>query len=74
MVALAHHAVVAANILNKCPRELLLLLKTNDILRALSHTLGGDPADVYWITARKCVQGISRQRCALLLVVPSMFV
>lgn len=55
----------AGVILNKAPRELLLLLKTNDILRALSSALGGDPADIYWIMARRCVKAINLHRTSL---------
>lgn len=48
-------------ILRRLPREMLLLLKTNDCLRAVDKNLGA-PVNTFAITARYCVRGINQHR------------
>ncbi len=50
-----------STILNSCPRELLLVLKTNDCLRTITNKLG-NPLDQYWTTARVCARSINEAR------------
>ena len=48
-------------LLGEVPRELLLLLKTNDCLRAVDSALG-QPVNNYIITARQCSKALSEVR------------
>jgi len=43
------------DVLDSCPRDLLLLLKTSDALRCCSNRLGGRTSDVFAITAKSCI-------------------
>jgi hypothetical protein len=46
-----------AAVLNRLPRELLLLLKTNDCLRSVDGALGS-PNNQFAIMARYCLRGV----------------
>ena len=56
-----HACCCVGTILNACPRELLLLLKTNDCLRTITGRLG-NPSNTYWIMAQHCVSAINHDR------------
>eukprot|EP00667_Euglena_gracilis_P006301 EG_transcript_6355 len=49
------------DVLDTCPRELLLLLKTNDALRSAAGRLGGRSADTFVVTAKCCIWALWRQ-------------
>ncbi|WPT16693.1 Putative ABC1 protein [Picochlorum sp. SENEW3] len=55
------HAQEIGSLLGKVPRELLLLLKTNDCLRAVDKELGAG-YNTFVVTARECVKAINRHR------------
>merc|ERR1719215_2442744 len=55
------YSVEITHILNSCPRELLLVLKTNDCLRSLTSRLGW-PADTYLTMSRYCLERMSTHR------------
>eukprot|EP00892_Ulva_mutabilis_P001947 jgi/Ulvmu1/11753/UM008_0167.1 len=52
-----------SELLRRVPRELLLLLKTNDCLRSIDADLGR-PLNAVSITARACCRALSEQRAA----------
>jgi len=56
-----NHVGEISEILLQVPRELLLLLKTNDCLRAVDRSLG-QPVNTLIITARECVRALAEQR------------
>ncbi|KAI3430556.1 hypothetical protein D9Q98_005149 [Chlorella vulgaris] len=49
------------DLLRRMPRQLLLLLKTNDCLRAVDLALGA-PINSFVITARECTRALARDR------------
>ena len=53
----------AATILRNVPRELLLLLKTNDCLRAVDHSLGA-PINTYVVMARRTSRALYQESWA----------
>jgi len=57
---------IVADLLSKLPRPLLLLLKTNDLLRAIDRTLHLDnpkaPSDTFLIMGKYCVFAINEDR------------
>jgi aarF domain-containing kinase len=55
------HADAVQAILARIPRELLMLLKTNDCLRAVDTALG-TPINSFIITAQYCTRAINQQR------------
>ncbi|CAD7704627.1 unnamed protein product [Ostreobium quekettii] len=55
------HVRQISDLLLQMPRELLLLLKTNDCLRAVDRSLG-KPINTLVITARECVRALAEQR------------
>jgi aarF domain-containing kinase len=46
------------DVLDSCPRDLLLLLKTSDALRCCSNRLGGRTSDIFAITAKSCISAL----------------
>lgn len=52
-----------SELLRRVPRELLLLLKTNDCLRSIDADLGR-PLNAISITARACCRALSEDRAA----------
>ncbi|GIL43460.1 hypothetical protein Vafri_933 [Volvox africanus] len=48
-------------LLQRMPRPLLLLLKTNDCLRSIDFALG-EPVNTFVITARECSAALARER------------
>jgi aarF domain-containing kinase len=52
------HAQEIGSLLGKLPRELLLLLKTNDCLRSVDKELGAG-YNTFMVTARECVRTIN---------------
>jgi len=48
-------------LLHKVPREMLLLLKTNDCLRAVDSALG-QPVNNYMVTARECSRALAERQ------------
>ncbi len=56
------HAHEIGSLLGKVPQELLLLLKTNDCLRAVDKELGAGYNNTFVVTARECVKAINRHR------------
>lgn len=52
-----------SELLRRVPRELLLLLKTNDCLRSIDAELGR-PLNAISITARACCRALSEDRAA----------
>jgi len=59
------NASAIGELLAKIPRELLLLLKTNDNLRAVDAELGAG-VSTYLITARECTKALAEHRAAQL--------
>jgi hypothetical protein len=57
----AQYAAEIAELLPLIPPVLLLLLKTNDCLRAVDNALG-QPANTLAITARSCTLALAQQR------------
>jgi aarF domain-containing kinase len=57
------NAGAIGELLAKIPRELLLLLKTNDNLRAVDAELGAG-VSTYLITARECTKALAERRAA----------
>lgn len=57
----ATHAKEISSMLLKVPRPLLLLLKTNDCLRAVDIALG-QPINNFIITARACARALAEHR------------
>ena len=57
------HAREISGLLAKVPRELLLLLKTNDCLRSVDKELGAG-YNSFLVTARECVRTINAESCA----------
>lgn len=52
-----------SELLNRVPRQLLLLFKTNDLLRSIDHTLNTSATARSFITmARCCVRAVTLQR------------
>lgn len=52
-----------SELLNRVPRQLLLLFKTNDLLRSIDHTLNTSATARSFITmARCCVRAVTSQR------------
>ncbi|GLC72431.1 hypothetical protein PLESTF_001246800 [Pleodorina starrii] len=49
------------SLLQRMPRPLLLLLKTNDCLRSIDFALG-EPVNTFVITARECSAALARER------------
>lgn len=58
-----HYASEIGDLLARIPRELLLLLKTNDNLRAVDAELGAG-VSTYLITARECTRALAEHRAA----------
>lgn len=54
------YAAEISQLLLRIPRPLLLLLKTNDCLRAVDHALG-QPVNTYAITARFCARALAEE-------------
>ena len=50
------------DVLETCPRGLLLLLKTNDSLRSAAGRLGGRSTDTFIVTAKACIRALRHQR------------
>ncbi|KXZ42167.1 hypothetical protein GPECTOR_192g313 [Gonium pectorale] len=50
-----------SGLLQRMPRPLLLLLKTNDCLRSVDFALG-EPVNTFVITARECSAALARER------------
>eukprot|EP00471_Norrisiella_sphaerica_P014418 CAMPEP_0184501704 /NCGR_PEP_ID=MMETSP0113_2-20130426/48372_1 /TAXON_ID=91329 /ORGANISM="Norrisiella sphaerica, Strain BC52" /LENGTH=633 /DNA_ID=CAMNT_0026890559 /DNA_START=119 /DNA_END=2021 /DNA_ORIENTATION=- len=46
------------DVLNSCPRDLLLILKANDALRSVTAKLGGVSSDTFLITALACCRAL----------------
>jgi hypothetical protein len=59
----AHYGKEIGALLGRLPRELLLLLKTNDCLRSVDASLG-NPVNTYAITARECCRALAERRAA----------
>ena len=57
------HAQEIGSLLGKLPRELLLLLKTNDCLRSVDKELGAG-YNSFMVTARECVRALNADRQA----------
>lgn len=57
----AHYGKEIGALLGKLPRELLLLLKTNDCLRSVDALLGS-PVNTYAVTARECCRALAERR------------
>ncbi|GAB4820114.1 hypothetical protein N2152v2_007160 [Parachlorella kessleri] len=57
----ARYAQEITELLGKMPRQLLLLLKTNDCLRSVDVQLG-TPVNTFVITARACIRALSAER------------
>ncbi|PRW32844.1 ABC1 protein [Chlorella sorokiniana] len=57
----AQYAREIGDLLRTIPRPLLLLLKTNDCLRAVDVALGS-PVNSFVITARECTRALARDR------------
>jgi predicted unusual protein kinase regulating ubiquinone biosynthesis (AarF/ABC1/UbiB family) len=57
----AHYGKEIGTLLGKLPRELLLLLKTNDCLRSVDASLG-NPVNTYAVTARECCRALAEAR------------
>lgn len=57
------HAQEIGSLLGKLPRELLLLLKTNDCLRSVDKELGAG-YNTFMVTARACVHALNADRQA----------
>lgn len=55
------HAQEIGSLLGKVPRELLLLLKTNDCLRSVDKELGAG-YNTFMVTARECVRTLNAHR------------
>ena len=55
------YAPYIADVLATVPRDMLLLFKTNDCLRHVDRMLG-TPVNTFLITARTCVEALSRER------------
>ena len=55
------HAQEIGSLLSKLPRELLLLLKTNDCLRSVDQELGAG-YNTFMVTARECTRALNRFR------------
>ncbi len=50
-----------SQLLDKVPRQLLLILKTNDLLRSLEHSLGtSEHAQSYLTMSKHCITAISK--------------
>eukprot|EP00301_Raphidiophrys_heterophryoidea_P027422 c964_g1_i1.p1 GENE.c964_g1_i1~~c964_g1_i1.p1 ORF type:complete len:542 (+),score=108.67 c964_g1_i1:2-1627(+) len=49
------------DVLETCPRPVLLMLKTNDCLRSVSFDLGVSTLDTCLLTARACIQALIRE-------------
>ena len=58
----ADYAQGILDVLETCPRDLLLLLKTNDALRSAAGRLGGCSADTFVVTAKSCIRALWLQR------------
>lgn len=58
---MARYAREITSLLQRMPRPLLLLLKTNDCLRSVDHALG-QPTNTLAITARQCEAALARER------------
>jgi aarF domain-containing kinase len=58
-VSASKHAAEICNILDRVPQQLLLLLKTNDLLRSVNEDLGR-PINPYTLTLRRCVETVYR--------------
>lgn len=56
------HAQEIADVLAGVPREVLMLLKTNDCLRSLYSRLGVHPADTFIVMARACTKTLNEAR------------
>lgn len=57
----AHYGKEIGALLSRLPRELLLLLKTNDCLRSVDASLGS-PVNTYAVTARECCRALAEAR------------
>ncbi|KAK9846458.1 hypothetical protein WJX81_004311 [Elliptochloris bilobata] len=57
----AEYAHLISGLLQRMPREMLLLLKTNDCLRTIDSCLGQD-AKSFTITARSALRAVAQQR------------
>jgi hypothetical protein len=44
------------------PSSLLLLFKTNDLMRVINHDLGSTPLNVFGTTLRYCLRSINEYR------------
>lgn len=55
------HAQEIGSLLGRLPRELLLLLKTNDCLRSVDKELGAG-YNTFMVTARECVRALNADR------------
>jgi len=49
------------DVLESCPRDLLLLMKTNDALRSAAGRLGGRGVDTFIVTAKCCLRALWRE-------------
>jgi len=60
-----HYLAEITQLLDTVPRELVLILKTNDLLRGIEHTLD-TPAHLrsYLTMSRSCVLALGRHRTA----------
>jgi len=58
--AIGNHFVEITEVLAKVPRHLLLMFKTQDLLRGINNDLG-IPINTFLITARWCVTGINHE-------------
>ncbi|GAB1610413.1 aarF domain-containing protein kinase 1-like [Argonauta hians] len=62
----SHYIVEISEVLNRIPREMLLVLKTNDVLRGIESRLGVPKGAQSFLTmARYCVQAIAAAKLHL---------
>ncbi|GAB5354205.1 hypothetical protein AAMO2058_000099700 [Amorphochlora amoebiformis] len=52
------------DVLDTCPRDLLLVLKANDALRSVSTSLGAKSADTLITTALECISTLMKNKAA----------
>lgn len=60
------------DVLDSCPRDLLLLLKTSDALRCCSNRLGGRTKDIFAITAKACIAALLREEAPASFTAPAL--
>lgn len=62
---LPHYLPEITQLLDSVPRQLILVLKTNDLLRGIEHTLGASAYRSSYVTmAKSCLQALGAHEVA----------